>query len=211
MMLRDREEAGRLLGEKLRDLSGRDVVVLGLPRGGVAVARPIADALKAPLGVLVARKLRAPNQPELAIGAVTANGTRVLYRELLRTMLLPPGYLERETEAQRELAVRQARAFERDRGPIALAGRTVLLVDDGIATGMTMFAAIEDAKAQRPAAIVVVAPVIAPRAYDELRRRVHSVVVLAVPELFYMVGQFYEDFTQVEDEQVLALLGQRVG
>jgi putative phosphoribosyl transferase len=206
MIFRNREQAGKLLAERLDDLRGQDVVVLGLPRGGVVVAREVAERLGAPLDVLVARKLGAPGYEELAIGAVTARCTRVLNDELLRRLILPPGYLERETDAQCSLALEREQRLRGAREPIPLAGRVVVLVDDGVATGMTMFAAIADAQADNPADIVVAAPVMPPETFNALRRRVGRVVSLAVPEGFMAVGQYYTDFRQVEDAEVQDLL-----
>jgi putative phosphoribosyl transferase len=195
-----------LLAERLSDYRGRDVVVLGLPRGGVAVARPIADALGAPLDVIVARKLGAPDNPEFAIGAVTAKGTRVLNDVVLRRFLLPPDFLASETRTQQDQAMRRERALRGLRSPERLEGRVVILVDDGIATGMTMKAAIADVVSQDPAEVVIAAPVIAPDTFEDLVRMVGEVVALDVPFQFHAVGAFYQDFTQVEDEEVQRLL-----
>lgn len=209
MRYRDREAAGRGLAEALGDLRGKPVVVLGLPRGGVAVARPVADALGAPLDVRVARKIGTPANPELAIGAVTARGTRVLNNGLLRALALPPGYLERETEAQRGEAAWREERLRGGRPVEPLAGRIAVLVDDGIATGMTMFAAIEEIRAEHPAELVVAVPVGAPEAIAELEKRVDRLVVLEVPQDFMAVGEHYVDFAQVDDETVRALLAAR--
>jgi predicted phosphoribosyltransferase len=210
MVYVDRLDGGRRLAERLMTYRGRDVVVLGLPRGGVVTARPVADALGAPLDVLVARKLGAPGQEELAIGAVTARGTRVLNDAVLRFAMLPPGYLEAETERQRQVAEARERTLRDFRPAEPLTGRVVVLVDDGVATGMTMRAAIADARAQRPAELVVAAPVIAPDTYQELLAMADRVVAVDVPREFYAVGQFYRDFTQTTDEEVRQLLAARV-
>lgn len=203
---RNRTEAGRALADALAAYRGRDVVVIGLPRGGVVVAAPVAQALGAPLDVRFAKKIAAPGQEELAIGAVTAAGERVLYEDLLRRLFIPPGYLERATAEAR----RVARAREQDLRGLCpaepLRGRTVILVDDGIATGMTMFAAIADVAAEEPAEIVVAAPVMAPSTADELARRADRVVALECPAGFMAVGQYYADFRQTEDAEVRALL-----
>ncbi|MFN3429991.1 MAG: phosphoribosyltransferase [Candidatus Sericytochromatia bacterium] len=210
MPFQDRWDAGRQLAALLADYRGRDAVVLGLPRGGVVTAQPVAEGLGAPLDVLVARKLGAPGNEEFAIGAVTARGTRVLYEAVLRRMLLPPGYLEAETERQRRLAETRERTLRGLRPAEPLAGRVVILVDDGIATGMTMRAAIADAQAQRPARLVVAAPVIAPDTYRTLLALVDEVVAVEVPDDFMAVGQFYRDFAQTTDEDVARLLAPRV-
>lgn len=210
MKFKDREEAGRRLAERLTSFKGRDAVVLGLPRGGVVTARPIAQALGVPLDVLVARKIGAPNQPEFAIGAVTARGTRVLNMPVLRRYLLPPDYLEQETAAQRLEAERREAMFRGDRPMAAITGKIAILVDDGIATGMTMFAAIEDARAANPSAIIVAVPVAPKDTYQQLTERVEKVVVLDLPDPFVAVGLFYEDFTQTTDEEVQRLLAAKV-
>jgi predicted phosphoribosyltransferase len=210
MVFMDRLDGGLRLAERLMPYRGRDVVVLGLPRGGVVTARPVADALGAPLDVLVARKLGAPGQEELAIGAVTARGTRVLNDAVLRFLMLPPGYMESETERQRQAAESREHTLRDFRPAEPLTGRVVILVDDGIATGMTMRAAIADAREQRPAELVVAAPVIAPDTYQDLLGLADAVVAVDVPQGFYAVGQFYRNFTQTTDEEVRQLLAARV-
>lgn len=210
MPFEDRLDGGKRLAERLMPYRGQDVVVLGLPRGGVVTARPVAEALGAPLDVLVARKIGAPGQEELAIGAVTARGTRVLNELVLRHLLLPPGYLESETERQRRVAETRELALRNFRPAEPLAGRVVIVVDDGIATGMTMRAAIADAQAQRPSKLVVAAPVIAPDTFEVMTRLADEVVAVEVPQAFYAVGQFYRDFTQTTDEEVRQLLAARV-
>lgn len=205
----DREEAGEALArqlEAIEALRARPAVVLALPRGGVPVARPVARRLGAPLDVLVARKIGMPDQLELAIGAVTARGIRVLNDELLRHVLLPPGYLHAETERQRAIAAERERVLRQSRPEIPLEGRIAILVDDGIATGMTMRAAIADVRARGPASVVVAAPVVAPRTRDELSRLADRVVALEAPEGFWAVGQFYGDFGQVSDLDVIRQL-----
>lgn len=211
---RNREAAGRLLARELSEYRGQDVVVLGLPRGGMVVAAPVAEALGAPLDVLVARKIGAPTNPEFAIGAISSHGQVVLNDAALRHVALPPGYLDEEADRQRRLARQREAALRGMRPMEPLAGKTAILVDDGIATGMTVMAAIADLRAaeaaRRPRAIVVAAPVIAPDTLRTLARQVDRVVALAAPDPFYAVGQFYEDFTQTTDEEVQALLGARV-
>lgn len=206
MMWRDRADAGRALAGALSEYKGRNVVVIGLPRGGVVVAAPVAEALGAPLDVRFAKKIGAPGQEELAIGAVTSGGTRVLYDDLLRQMILPPGYVEHATEEARLTAHAREQDLRGLRAPEPLKGRVVILVDDGVATGMTMFAAIGDVATEDPAEIIVAAPVIAPQTADALAARVDRVVALATPIEFMAVGQFYHDFRQTEDAEVRALL-----
>lgn len=205
MIFKDREKAGQLLAERLLAYRGMSVVVLALPRGGLPVARPIADALGAPLDVMVARKIGALDNPEFAIGAVTARGHRVLNEEALRMVLLPPGYLEQETERQAKLAAERETLLRGVRTAVPLEGKTVILVDDGIATGMTVEAALVDVRAANPAKIVVAAPVIGPEAFRMLSREA-EVVTLEVPAFFYAIGQFYADFSQVSDEEAKEIL-----
>lgn len=206
MRFSTREAAGRELAKALHFLDVRRAVILGLPRGGVAVARPVADALGAPLDIRVARKIGAPGNPEVAIGAVSAHGGRMLNGAMLRYLAVPPGYLERETEVQRREAESREKRLRGGRQPLDLKGKVAVLVDDGAATGMTMFAAIRDVRAEEPESIVVALPVAAPETVRDLARQVEHVVVLETPPNFQAVGLYYDDFTQVEDEQVLALL-----
>ncbi len=204
---RDRIDAGRRLAGRLLTFKGQNPVVLGLPRGGVPVAAIVAEALEAPLDVLVSRKIGHPGNPELAIGAVTARGTRILHDELLRTAFVPPGYLEQATAATRKLAEDRESLFRQDRAMEPLEGKTAILVDDGIATGMTMLAAIADARAQKPARVVVAAPVIAPATLEALGQVADDVVYVAAPARLHSIGQFYEDFSPVSDTEVRLLLG----
>lgn len=210
MVFHDRKEAGLLLADKLRSYRGQDAVILGLPRGGLAVARPVADQLDLPLDIIVARKIGAPGNEELAIGAVTAHGMRVLNDRIIRMILLPPNYLEVETARQRSIASQREEELREGRPRIPLAGKIAIIVDDGIATGMTMRAAIADVRSQRPQSIVVAAPVMAPDAMIDLQGEVNSVIALELPERFYAVGQFYDDFHQVNDEEAHTLLVEHV-
>jgi predicted phosphoribosyltransferase len=202
----DRQEAGRELASKLEAYRGRDVVVVGLPRGGLPVAREVADHFGWPLDILVARKIGAPDHPEFAIGAVTANGTRVLNEAALRGVMLPPGFLEATSDDQTFKAKEREAMMREGRPALPLEGRIVVLVDDGVATGMTLRAAIADVRRQEPSAIVVAAPVIAPETFDALRHEVDDVVAVSVPALFFAVGQFYVDFNQVTDAEAKACL-----
>lgn len=206
MIFRDRGHAGRLLAERLGEYRAPATVVLALPRGGVPVGRAIADALQAPLDVMVARKIGMPGNEELAVGAVTARGVLVLNQAILRQILLPPGYLEAETERQRHVAHDRQTRLRGLRAGVPLAGKTAILVDDGIATGMTMMAAIADIHTQSPRELVVAVPVAPIETARRLREQVDHVVVLQTPEPFFAVGQFYEDFTQVDDDEVQAML-----
>lgn len=206
MRFRDRKEAGELLAERLFQYAGPDTVVLGLPRGGVPVARVVADRLNAPLDVLVSRKIGAPGNPEFAIGAITARGVRVLNESALRHLYLPPGYLEQEAHEQRRVAERRDQDLRGVHPAIPLSGKVVILVDDGIATGMTVRAALADVCEQQPAKVVLAAPVIAGDTLQALAGMADAVETVLVPEVFYAVGQFYDRFAQVEDEEVRAIL-----
>ncbi|HBN09466.1 MAG TPA: phosphoribosyltransferase [Cyanobacteria bacterium UBA8530] len=205
-MFKDRKQAGQMLAERLTRYRGKGALVLGLPRGGLAVARPIADALDLPLDIVVARKIGAPGNEEFAIGAVTARGTRVLNERVLREMILPPGYLEKETEKQRLMAVRREADLRGGRSMASVEGKIALLVDDGIATGMTVRAAIADLRLLNPSSLVVVAPVVAPGTLEVLKSLADEVVALDSPEYFYAIGQFYLEFPQVSDEEAKLLL-----
>ncbi len=209
MMFANRVDAGRRLAKELERFRDRRPVVLALPRGGVPVGWEIAKALEAPLDVVIVRKIGHPLSPEYAIGAI-ADGTgieKVLDDEaLLAGMDVEPAYVAAEIERQTREIERRRALFYRDCSPTDLAGRTVLMVDDGIATGATMRAAVKAARSRNPAHVVLAVPVAPPSAIDLLRRDVDEVVCLMVREDFGAVGRFYRDFTQVEDAEVIALL-----
>jgi erythromycin esterase-like protein/predicted phosphoribosyltransferase len=204
---RDRAEAGRLLAERLREYAGRDdVIVLALPRGGVPVAFEIAQALAAPLDVFVVRKLGVPGHEELALGAIASGGVRVVNRRLIETLAIPADWVEAiEAKESRELA-RRERDYRGERPPPDLAGRTVILVDDGLATGSTMLAAVRAVKQERPARVVVAVPVAPQEVCESLRREADEVACLFTPAAFQSVGAWYDDFSQTSDEEVRALL-----
>lgn len=211
MVFADRADAGRRLAEALTSYYGRhDLLVLGLPRGGVAVAREVAHRLDAPLDVLVVRKLGVPGHEELAMGAVASGGLVVFNDEVLRALRLPPDAIEsvlaRETAeaARREQRYRDARPFP------DLHGRTVILVDDGLATGATMHTAVRAVRRHEPAGTVVAVPVAASATLVVLRPEVNDLICLSSPEPFYGVGQWYEDFRQTTDDEVCELLRQGV-
>lgn len=206
-MFADRVDAGQRLGVRLRETLGRspDRLVLGLPRGGVPVAAEVATALDAELDVLVVRKLGTPGHPEVAIGAVGPDGALVLHE------------YGREFDAEvvdrirrRELAEleRRERAYRGDRGALGVAGRRVVLVDDGIATGATMLVAVHAARALGAVEITVAAPVAAPEARDAVTAVADRVVVLEVPPQFWAVGAWYADFRQTDDAEVIRLLSE---
>ncbi len=204
---RDRGEAGRLLGERLaRELGAGEAVVLGLPRGGVPVARQVARALGAPLDVFLVRKLGLPQQPELAMGAIATGGVRVLNEDVVRELRLADEVIERVAEREEEELARRELAYRGGRPQPALDGRTVVLVDDGLATGATMRAAAEAVRLRGPRRVVVAVPTAPRHAVRDLRQVSDDVVALLMPEPFHAVGLWYEDFREVSDDEVRRLL-----
>jgi erythromycin esterase-like protein/predicted phosphoribosyltransferase len=204
---RDRIEAGRLLAEQLGQYAGSDdVVVLAIPRGGVPVAFEVARGLAAPLDVFLVRKLGVPGHEELALGAIATGGTRVLNKQLIESLGLPAEWIEGIDAKERRELERRERVYRGDRPPPDVAGKTVILVDDGLATGSTMVAAVQAIRQDEPARIVVAVPVAAPDVCAALRAIADEVVCLSTPEPFGAVGAWYEDFSQTADEEVRALL-----
>jgi erythromycin esterase-like protein/predicted phosphoribosyltransferase len=206
---RDRADAGRRLGERLREYAGRDdVIVLGLPRGGIPVAFEVARALDAPLDVFVVRKLRVPGDEDLSFGAVATGGTRVLLKGVVEALDIPSEWIEAvDAEERRELE-RLERDYRGDRPPPDLTAKVVILVDDGVTTGATMTAAVQAARLEDPARIVVAAPVADAAACDELRTLADEVVCLRTPKPLRSVGEWYEDFAIPRDEDLRRLLEQ---
>jgi putative phosphoribosyl transferase len=206
-LFRDRRDAGRQLGERLAEMYGdQNVLVLGIPRGGVPVADEIAKRLAAELDVVVARKLGAPGYPELAIGAVTANGGRFLNEEVIRELNVSGAYLETVTDEQRAEARRREERFRRGQAAADFRGRTVIVADDGLATGATMRAAVRSVRAGGPARVVVAVPVGSDEACSALRDEADDVLSLFTPEPFWAVGYYYEHFEPTEDAEVEQIL-----
>lgn len=205
--LSDRSEAGRELAEALAHYRGRqDVLVLALPRGGVPVAYEIAIALQAPLDLVLVRKLGAPGQRELAMGAIASGGIRVLNENLISTLNVSGRDIESVAEReQRELERREV-AYRGDRPRQGISGRTVILVDDGVATGATMRAAIASLRQQNPARIVIALPLAPASTVNTLAREADEVICLHSPEPFVAIGRWYQDFSQVSDREVRGLL-----
>lgn len=204
----NRRDAGRHLAGVLykEGYAARRPLVLALPRGGVPVGYEVARALRAPLDVFVVRKLGVPGHEELAFGAVASGGVRILNDEIVDAMRLPPDVIEEVTAGERRELERREIAYREGRPAPAAWGRTVILVDDGLATGATMHAAVAAIRRSEPARIVVAVPVASPQAYDEFRRRVDAVACLFTPEPFHAVGLWYHDFSQTEDGEVRDLL-----
>jgi erythromycin esterase-like protein/predicted phosphoribosyltransferase len=209
-LFRDRSEAGRLLAAKLTAYANRpDVLVLALPRGGVPVAYEVAQALGAPLDVFVVRKLGVPGYEELAMGAVATGGVRALNDQLVRRLGIPGALIDTVASQEQQELARRERLYREGRPPPDVRGRTVILVDDGLATGATMHAAIEALRQLQPARIVVAVPTASPEACEEMRAKVDDVICAITPEPFEAVGRWYQDFSQTTDEEVRGLLARR--
>lgn len=212
MPFRDRREAGERLGRHLRERigHGEDVVVLGIPRGGVIVARRVADALEAPLDVTIARKIGAPGNAELAIGAVALAGDEeivVLDERSMGWLGVPADYAPREAARQRAEIERRLAVYRHGAPPVPVEGRTVIVVDDGIATGLTARAALAALARQGARDVLLAVPVAPPETVRDFRERGLVVEALETPSPFMAVGRFYADFEPVEDDEVLAALG----
>jgi predicted phosphoribosyltransferase len=203
----DRTDAGRQLAAALRHYADRsDVVVLALPRGGLPVAYEIARALGAPLDVMIVRKLGTPGQPELAMGAIASGGIRVINQEVVRDLGISASQLDRVTAREEAELERRERAYRVGRPVQQIAGRTVILVDDGIATGSTMLAAVQAVRAQEPARLIVAVPTAARDTAKQIHGQVDELVCLTTPEPFFAIGSFYRDFPQLGDDEVHAIL-----
>ncbi len=206
-MFRDRADAGRQLAALLSSLADERPVVLGLPRGGVPVAAEVARALAAPLDVILVRKLGVPFQPELAAGAIGEGGVRVVNDPVRRAAAIDDRELAAVEARERAALERMARTFRRGRSFLPVSGRTVVLVDDGIATGSTAMAACEVARAHGASRVVLAAPVIPWTTLETLRTVADEVVCVEAPEQFFAIGQWYDDFAQTDDAEVVQLLG----
>jgi putative phosphoribosyl transferase len=205
-MFRNREDAARRLAAKLKERELHDPLVLAIPRGGVVTGAVLARELGADLDVVLSRKLRAPRQPELAIGAVSEDGRVYLNPDTQEFLGPTEEYLTEECRYQRAEIVRRKKLFRGVRPPAPLTDRTVIVTDDGIATGSTVIAALQVVKAQNPREVIVAVPVASPDRLAEVRRWCDDVVCLLAPADFWSIGQFYEEFTQVEDDEAIRLL-----
>lgn len=205
-LFRDRVEAGRLLVRDLKELKGKEVVVLAIPRGGVIVANEVARALKSPLDLIIPRKVGAPGNPELAIGAVTQDGAALIDKDTIRMLGVSEKYLEDEVKSQVEEIRRRMKKYRGERPYPTFKDKVVVIVDDGVATGYTMKAAIRSVRREHPASVWVAVPVGPPESIEELSKEADRVVCLRMPEPFFAIGQFYERFDQVEDDELLQIL-----
>jgi putative phosphoribosyl transferase len=203
---KDREDAGRQLAERLLPYRDENPIVLALPRGGVPVGYEISHALEAPLDVFIARKLGAPGRPEFGIGAVAQGGVRVLNERAIEALGIPEEYIEQVAERETEEIERRLRLLRGNSPEPEVRGRTVILVDDGLATGVTARAAIEALRRRAPQHLVLAVPVCAVQTEEALYSEVDELVCLKAPSDLMAIGLWYEDFEQVEDEEVIALL-----
>jgi putative phosphoribosyl transferase len=199
----DRRDAGRQLAERLKPLAAENPVVVALPRGGVPVAKEIADALEAPLEILAVRKLGVPHNPEYGIGAVAEDGTFVIDPEAVAALRVDNAELDAIVAEEVAEMSRRVRAYRGDDQPLDLKDRTVIVVDDGVATGVTDTAALQAVRRRQPRRVILAVPVCSPHALERLRREADDVVCLLEPPLLRGVSQFYRDFSQVTDEEVL--------
>lgn len=206
ILFRDRTEAGQRLGRQLKGRKLYAPLVLAIPRGGVVTGLALARELSAELDVVLARKLRAPYQPEFAIGAISEEGQVTLNSEVRHIAGVTEEYLERETRHQLREIERRKKLIRAIRSPAQVSGRSVIVTDDGIATGSTMIAALQMVRIQKPHELIVAVPVAAPERLEQVRQFCDDAVCLLAPEVFYAVGQFYEEFEPVEDEDVVQLL-----
>jgi predicted phosphoribosyltransferase len=202
----DRVDAGKRLASALSDFSGKKGIVLAIPRGGVVVGYVIAKALNLPLDVIIPRKIGAPDNPELAIGAVAEDGTAILDSSLISYLGVNQEYIKEETERQKDEIMRRLKIYRQDASYPNLKGLDVIVVDDGIATGSTMKAALASVKNRGAASITVAVPVGPPSTIEELEKMADRVVCLYTPEYFQAIGQFYSDFSQTQDEEVIKLM-----
>ena len=206
MPFRDRVEAGRRLAGALVQYKGKDVVVLGIPRGGVVVAKEVADALEAPLDIVISRKIGAPGEPEFALGAVTQEGDVILDRQTADSVGASREYLESEIRQKKEEVKQRMERFRGDAPYPSLKGKVVIVVDDGIATGSSVEAAVTSIRKREPREVVIAVPVAPPDTVESLKAGGNTVVCLETPRMFFAIGEFYQRFDQVEDSEVKRIL-----
>ncbi len=207
MYFQDRKDAGRQLAKKLVSYKGQsDTLILGLPRGGVVTAAEVAKELHLPLDIVCARKVGAPHNPELAVGAVTETGEGFFNQDVMDYLGVSLLYLQKTIEQEKKEAQRRLNLYRQNRPPLNLGGKTVILIDDGMATGATMKAAIKSVKASGAEKIVVAVPVSATETFEEVKEQVDEAIAMDTPMPFYAVGEFYRDFSQTTDQEVIELL-----
>jgi putative phosphoribosyl transferase len=207
LQFRDRREAGRLLAEKLKRFQERgELLILALPRGGVPVGYEVAKALQCPLEVFLVRKLGLPLHEELAMGAIASGGTIYINEDIVNALHISESTLNAVIEIERRELERRERKYRDPHSPLNLAAKTVILVDDGLATGATMHAAVNGVKTHHPAAVIVAVPVSSRDTFHKLQSEVDDIVAVALPPEFSAVGQWYRDFSQTSDEEVAELL-----
>ena len=204
-ILKDRVEAGKRLASAVKSV-GKDAIILGVPRGGVVVGFEVAQALCVPLDIIVTKKIGAPENPELAIGAVAEDGTYILDEDILRQIYVPKEYIAEEVERQKQEIQRRLIRYRGDVPYPTLKNREVVVIDDGVATGSTLKAALRLLRSKGAKTVVVAVPVGPPETIRELKKLADRVVVLFTPEPFYAIGQFYVDFSQTSDKEVIELL-----
>ena len=205
----NRAEAGQFLAENLSGYANRDdVLVLALPRGGVPVAAEVARRLKVPLDVFVVRKLGLPGHPELAMGAIASGGVRVFNGEVVNALRIPDEVIDAVSAEELAELQRREKVYRAGLPPLGVEGKTIIVVDDGIATGSTMLAAVSALRQLNAARIIIAAPVVAASTYREMQRAADEVTAVIMPERFYAVGAWYEDFSQTSDAEVRNLLAQ---
>jgi putative phosphoribosyl transferase len=207
MLFKDRTEAGRYLAGKLKEYAGRkDIIILALPRGGVPVAFEVATALDLPLDIFLVRKLGVPGQEELAMGAIASGGVRVLNEQIVRDLGIPAYAIAAAAAQQQHELERREILYRRDMEPLDVKGKSVILIDDGLATGASMRAAALALRQLNVKEVIVAVPVAAPETCEEFRSEVDRVVCAKTPEPFFGVGMWYENFSQTTDEEVIELL-----
>ncbi len=207
-MFKNRKDAGAQLSIALDFLRGQDAVILAIPRGGVVVAAQVAKELGLPLDLIIPRKIGAPGNLELAIGAVAGSGEPYLKRDLIRMLGVSEDYIQKETKRQVAEIKRREEIYLQKKSRVKIEGKTVVIVDDGIATGSTAIAAVRTVRQQNPAKVILAVPVASPEGKKALEAEADEVIVLEAPESFMAVGQFYEEFEQTSDEEVKDLLSQ---
>ncbi len=207
MIYKDRKDAGKKLASLLKNYKGRkDIIVLALPRGGVVVGYEVSKVLKCPLDIIIIRKIGCPSQPELAIGAVSETGAIVLNENIISAYGVPKEFIEKEISMQREEISRRKNLYRGGKDIPQLDGKTVLLIDDGVATGATIKAAISTLKKENISSLVVALPVASKEAAQEIREMVDEWICPEIPDWFNAVGEFYQDFRQISDEEVIKIL-----